>query len=84
MQIGLHNVGPFVVDPVRRTFLRENAILPLTPKELDILRCLVGREVVSKETLIARAWPDVTVSGFYDRVQAPSAIGAASLGAAHC
>ncbi len=55
----LYSFGPFVLDVTSKTLLRGDAIVPLTPKEFDTLRCLVENagKVVSKEILTESVWP---------------------------
>jgi DNA-binding winged helix-turn-helix (wHTH) protein/tetratricopeptide (TPR) repeat protein/TolB-like protein len=54
----------FRVDPVRRRLLRGGEQVPLTPKAFSILLVLVENrgEVVGKEDLIQRVWPDTFVT----------------------
>jgi DNA-binding winged helix-turn-helix (wHTH) protein/tetratricopeptide (TPR) repeat protein/TolB-like protein len=54
----------FLVDPVRRRLLRDEAPVAITPKALSILLILLERrgEVVDKEELISRIWPDTFVT----------------------
>jgi DNA-binding winged helix-turn-helix (wHTH) protein/tetratricopeptide (TPR) repeat protein/TolB-like protein len=54
----------FLVDPVRRRLLRDGAPVAVTPKALSILLILLERrgEVVDKEELISRIWPDTFVT----------------------
>lgn len=51
---------PFRMDPNRRLLYCADRLVSLTPKEFDTLLALVeaGGNVVSKETLIRRVWPD--------------------------
>ncbi|HEX5887079.1 MAG TPA: transcriptional regulator, partial [Pyrinomonadaceae bacterium] len=46
-----------------RVLLRDGEIVPLTPKVFDILMTLVENsgQVVSKESLMKRVWPDTYV-----------------------
>jgi DNA-binding winged helix-turn-helix (wHTH) protein len=55
--------GPFRLDPAKRLLYRNNQLLPLRPKVVDVLVMLVEREgdLVEKEELIRRVWPDVAV-----------------------
>lgn len=55
--------GPFVVDEVRRMLLRDGETVPLTPKAFEILLVLIERrgQVLEKEELIERIWPDTAV-----------------------
>ena len=55
--------GPFELSSGERILRRDGLVLPLGGRALDILICLVGRagEVVTKEELTDRAWPDIVV-----------------------
>ena len=52
--------GPFRLDRARRRLLREGRAVPLTSKVFDTLLALVecGGEVVEKDELMKRVWPD--------------------------
>ncbi|HSU82198.1 MAG TPA: tetratricopeptide repeat protein [Thermoanaerobaculia bacterium] len=54
----------FRVDPVRRRLLKGGEQVPLTPKAFSILLALLENrgEVVEKEELIRRIWPDTYVT----------------------
>ena len=56
--------GPFRLD--RRTYVlsRDGVMVPLSPKLVQVLACLAeGRgELVSRELLLDRFWPDLTVT----------------------
>jgi DNA-binding winged helix-turn-helix (wHTH) protein/tetratricopeptide (TPR) repeat protein len=54
----------FRIDPVRRRLLRGGELVSLTPKAFSILLVLVENrgEVVGKEDLIQRVWPDTFVT----------------------
>lgn len=54
----------FVVDPVRRRLLRDGVAVAVTPKSLSILLILLEKrgEVVDKDELIGRVWPDTFVT----------------------
>ncbi|MES1244517.1 MAG: tetratricopeptide repeat protein [Acidobacteriota bacterium] len=54
----------FQVDPVRRRLLRDGAPVAITPKALSILLVLLEKrgEVVEKDELINRIWPDTFVT----------------------
>jgi TolB-like protein/DNA-binding winged helix-turn-helix (wHTH) protein/Tfp pilus assembly protein PilF len=59
----LYEFGPFSLDTVGRRLLRDEQLVPLTPKAFDALAVLVegrGRRH-SKEELVAQIWPDTTV-----------------------
>lgn len=55
--------GPFTLDFPQRTLAREGTILRLGSRATDILVALVeGRgELVSRDTLLAKVWPDMVV-----------------------
>src|SRR5260370_24425168 len=55
--------GPFRLLPAQRMLLEGNAPVRLGSRALDILIALVERpgEVVSKEELVTRAWPNTFV-----------------------
>jgi DNA-binding winged helix-turn-helix (wHTH) protein/tetratricopeptide (TPR) repeat protein len=54
----------FRVDPVRRRLMRDGEVVPLTPKALSILLILLEKrgEIVEKEELIQKVWPDTFVT----------------------
>src|SRR5215204_3227620 len=54
----------FVVDPVRRRLARAGDAVTITPKAFSILLILLERpgDVVDKEELIRRVWPDTFVT----------------------
>jgi len=54
----------FLVDPVRRLLIRDGEPVALTPKSLSILLVLLEKpgEVVTKQDLIQRIWPDTFVT----------------------
>lgn len=54
----------FLVDPVRRLLTRDGEAVALTPKSLSILLVLLEKrgEVVTKQELIHRIWPDTFVT----------------------
>ncbi len=60
----LYEFDAFRVDPVRRRLLRAGEQVPLTPKAFSILMVLLESrgEVVEKEALIRRVWPDAYVT----------------------
>ncbi len=55
--------GPFVLAPSQQLLLRANQPVEIGTRAFEILTCLVERagEIVSKEELIARVWPNVFV-----------------------
>jgi DNA-binding winged helix-turn-helix (wHTH) protein len=54
---------PFELNVTERSLKKADNVIPLGGRAFDILLALVDRagEVVSKDELIAKAWPDVTV-----------------------
>jgi len=59
----LYEFGPYRLDPVRNLLLLGESAIPLTPKAFDILLFLIENDgqVVSREQLIQRLWPDTFV-----------------------
>jgi TolB-like protein/DNA-binding winged helix-turn-helix (wHTH) protein/Tfp pilus assembly protein PilF len=55
--------GPYRLDRQARVLLRDEAIVPLTPKVLDTLMVLLEHRgsVVSKDELLRSVWPDTFV-----------------------
>jgi DNA-binding winged helix-turn-helix (wHTH) protein/TolB-like protein/Tfp pilus assembly protein PilF len=55
--------GPYVLDRSKRALLRGGEPVSVTPKAFDLLAVLAenGGNVVSKETLMSRLWPDTVV-----------------------
>src|SRR5580704_7742572 len=55
--------GPFEVNVAERSLRKANQVIPLGGRAYDILIALLENagEVIGKDELIARAWPDVTV-----------------------
>jgi DNA-binding winged helix-turn-helix (wHTH) protein len=55
--------GPFVLSTAERSLKKAGEVVPLGGRAFDILTVLIDKagEVVSKDELIAKAWPDVTV-----------------------
>ena len=55
--------GPFELCITGRTLKKADEVIPLGARAFDILVMLIDRpgEIVSKNELIARVWPDVTV-----------------------
>lgn len=51
-------VGPYEVDPARRTVERDGEPVELSPQEFELLLCLLRHEgrAVSRETLLLEAW----------------------------
>jgi len=59
----LYEFGPFRVDPQNRLLLRDGQPVPLTGKPFDILLALLEHpgQLLTKDELIARVWPDTVV-----------------------
>ena len=55
--------GPFRLDAAKRVLWRDGAIVPLPPKAVDLLVALVEQrgDVVTKDELMKRVWPDTFV-----------------------
>jgi TolB-like protein/Flp pilus assembly protein TadD len=55
--------GPFRLDATKRVLWRDGRIVPLPPKTLDLLAVLLEQrgDVVTKEELMRRVWPDTFV-----------------------
>jgi len=55
--------GPFTFDPEKRLLYRNGELVALMPKTADLLHALLERrgQVVSKEELMRRVWPDTRV-----------------------
>lgn len=60
---GPFEFGPFRLDAEKFVLWRSGKLVPLTPKALGILQVLVehGGDVVSKQELLGRVWPDAAV-----------------------
>ncbi|HEY6120643.1 MAG TPA: winged helix-turn-helix domain-containing protein, partial [Pyrinomonadaceae bacterium] len=60
---GFYEFGDFRLDAAKRLLMRQGAVVPLTPKALDVLLLLVSRQahVVGKDELLSRVWPDTIV-----------------------
>ncbi|HLA76650.1 MAG TPA: winged helix-turn-helix domain-containing protein [Vicinamibacteria bacterium] len=58
-----YEFGGFRLDGARRVLWRGSEIVPLPPRALDLLLALVERsgEVVTKQELMERVWPDTFV-----------------------
>lgn len=58
--LNIYEFGPFRVDGTKRFLLREGQTVALTPKSFEMLLALVERsgDVVDKEGLMNRVWPD--------------------------
>lgn len=59
----MHRFGPFTFDPDQRLLYRNGEPVALMPKTADLLHALLERrgQVVSKEELMRRVWPDTRV-----------------------
>jgi DNA-binding winged helix-turn-helix (wHTH) protein len=55
--------GPFVLSTAERSLKKASEVVPLGGRAFAILTVLIDKagEVVSKDELIAKAWPDVSV-----------------------
>jgi TolB-like protein/DNA-binding winged helix-turn-helix (wHTH) protein/Tfp pilus assembly protein PilF len=55
--------GPYRLDTTQKLLLYRGAIVPLTPKAIEILTLLVERsgQVVTKEEIFRRVWPNTAV-----------------------
>jgi predicted ATPase/DNA-binding winged helix-turn-helix (wHTH) protein len=55
--------GPFQLSPTRRVLFREGKQLRLGTRALDLLIALVdsGKDLISKEDLLKRVWPDTFI-----------------------
>src|SRR5262245_18169575 len=62
--VASYRFGPYSVDASAYRLTRDGAVLPLSPKLIDLLLYLVARPsaLVPKEELLAALWPDVNVS----------------------
>lgn len=56
--------GPFRWDAVNRLVLREGSEIPLPPRVMAVLECLIERpgQVISRQELIDRVWRDAFVT----------------------
>ena len=57
-------IGPWRVQPAANRMSRGDEVVRLEPKVMQVLVCLAEQagEVVTRETLITRVWPDVFVT----------------------
>ena len=55
--------GPFLLDPAKRSLLRDGIPQPMTPKAFDLLALLVRHRarVLSKDELLSTLWPETFV-----------------------
>ena len=58
-----YEFGPFRLDTVRRRLLRADAPVALSPKAFELLQALIAErgQVVEKDELMKRLWPDTIV-----------------------
>jgi DNA-binding winged helix-turn-helix (wHTH) protein len=58
-----YTFGAFRFDPQGRVLYRSGELVPLFPKAIEVLACLVERhgQVTTKEDLLAQVWPDTFV-----------------------
>ncbi|HJR61758.1 MAG TPA: winged helix-turn-helix domain-containing protein [Vicinamibacterales bacterium] len=61
---GNYRFGPFTVETGAYRLTRNDAVIPVSPKIIDLLLYLVARPsaLVSKEELFKALWPDVAVT----------------------
>jgi len=59
----LYAFGAFVLDGGQRLLLRDGKPVPLAPKAVDTLLCLVSQagQLVEKDKLMSQVWPDTFV-----------------------
>lgn len=59
----LYEFGPFILDPEQRRLSRNESLIAVPPKGMDILIFLVQHrgEVVTKDNLIQNVWPNTFV-----------------------
>jgi DNA-binding winged helix-turn-helix (wHTH) protein/TolB-like protein len=59
----VYRFGPFRYDSAQRLLFRDDELVPLAPKALDMLQALLERrgQVVSKAELMKAVWPDCVV-----------------------
>lgn len=58
-----YEFGPYFLDPTECRLLRDDQVVPLTPKLFDLLLVLVqnGGRTLKKEELLQAVWPDAIV-----------------------
>ena len=58
-----YEFGPFRLDTLKRRLLRDEQVIPLTPKAFEILSVLLqsGGNLVEKDQLMRQVWPDTFV-----------------------
>jgi DNA-binding winged helix-turn-helix (wHTH) protein/tetratricopeptide (TPR) repeat protein len=59
-----YRFGPFTVDAAAYRLLKNDRVVPLSPKIIDLLLYLVARQstLVAKDELFSALWPDVAVT----------------------
>jgi DNA-binding winged helix-turn-helix (wHTH) protein len=59
----LYEFGPYRLDPAAHLLFREQTVVAITPKALDILTILVRGhgQLISKDELVSTVWPDTFV-----------------------
>jgi DNA-binding winged helix-turn-helix (wHTH) protein len=59
-----YTFGPYELRPAQRRLLRDGEPIALSARQADLLTALVGKagQVVTKDDLVAAAWPDVAVT----------------------
>ena len=60
IQQKIYEFGPYSLDPVQMLLRRAGSVVPLQPRALEMLLALLKQrgEVVSKQELMERVWPD--------------------------
>ena len=60
----IHRFGPFQLDSAALQLTESGRIVPIPPKALDMLLLLISQPstLVSKQVILAKLWPDVTVT----------------------
>jgi DNA-binding winged helix-turn-helix (wHTH) protein/Tfp pilus assembly protein PilF len=63
MTSGAYEFGPYRLDAAKRLLWRQGDLVPLPPKAIDLLLALVEQagDVVGKQELMDRVWPDTFV-----------------------
>src|SRR6185312_409366 len=59
----LFEFGPFTLDPLKRTLMRQGHSVPLSPRAVDVLLALIAHRggVVHKDDLLRTVWTDTVV-----------------------
>ena len=60
IQQKIYEFGPYSLDPTQMLLRRAGSVVPLQPRALEMLLALLRQrgEVVSKQELMERVWPD--------------------------